>query len=328
MLFHLYLLGKVSKKRVLGTARVLAYGTVVAGVFGALTVRSAVADVQTQSLELGRKLEGLQDLVHGAQEFQINGQAVYFSASRSDDSVDKVLDRFETHCDKSHAFDPIEWKSLADGKGEQVEKGGVSRFGVMRKQDPSRGDGIVMCFTKDSARNLLTALQEFQKSGDLHDLGDVRYVHAVRRPGEAQTYVQSIWTDGSFNVKSLMGEPGKDSIGSDFVNVPRPTHATRTFTAQAMNSPYAARVYESSDAPDVVLNAYSSKLLADGWSSVTSPDVNLNKMGFDGRIYMRPETSEQAVVSVTKNADTGKTMVVVAETGSTPSTNQLKTVTQ
>jgi hypothetical protein len=327
MLFHLYLLGKVSKKKLLGTARVLAYGTVVAAGLGALTVRSAVADVGTQSLELGRKLADLQDVIHGAQEFRLNGQTVFFSSTKSDEAVAAVLDRFEHHCDNARAFDALKWKTLADMKGTDIDKTGkVSRFGVLRKEDATVGDGVVMCFTNSSGpRDFLTSMQAFAVSGDLHDLGDVRYAHATRKDGS--TTVQTMWTDGSFNIRSIIGTPGHDSIGSDFATLPRPIHATRTITAEALNTPYSARIYESTDAPDVVLQAYSDKMLADGWSSVTSPDVSLERMGFDGRYYVKGETAEQAVISVSKN-DKDKTMIVLASVGQMPSTDHLHPVSQ
>ncbi len=328
MLFHLYLLGKVSKKRLLGTARVLAYGTVVSLGLGALTVKSAVANVSDESLQLGRKLAGLQDLVHGAQEFRLNGESVFFASSKVDDTVPTVLDRFEKHCTGSRAFDPLTWKALAGENAkeadEKLEERGVSKFGVLRKEDPNEHDGVVMCFTKDNGGpgNFLMGLQKFAQSGDLHDLGDVRYVHAVRNG--ARTFVQTMWTDGSFNVRKIMGTPGVDSPGTDFVSLPRPMHATRMITAEALNTPYAARIYDSTDAPDAVLQNYADKMFAQGWSAVTSPDVSAERMGFDGRYFIKPETAEQAVVSVTKDKETGHTQVVVASVANIPTTDHLK----
>src|SRR5437763_166525 len=122
MFLRLYLGGKISKKRVMGTLRVLAYGTVVSLGLGALTVRSAVADVNNDSLALGRKLAGLQDLVQGQQQFRLNGESVFFATGKTDDGVSKVLDRFETHCNTGHAFDPLEWKGLGDKQAEVTEK--------------------------------------------------------------------------------------------------------------------------------------------------------------------------------------------------------------
>lgn len=327
MLFHLYLMGKISKKRLLGTARVLAYGTVVAAGFGALTVRSAVASVGEQSLELGRKLEGLQDIIHGSQEFRLNGESVYFATSKSDLSVSAVLDRFDQKCNSQHAFDPVTWNALDDQQADQAEQkmaaGGVNRYGVLRKEDAKAQDGVVMCFTRDRGpTEFLTALQNFTTSGDLHDLGDVRYVHAVHKG--SRTFIQVMWTDGSFNVRKLMGTPGQDSVGSDFANLPRPLHSRRTMTAEAVNTPYAARVYESPDAADVVLKSYTQKMYDEGWSSVTSPDVSLQQTGVDGRYFLKPQTAEQVVVSVSKAADSDKTMIVVASVATLPSTQQLQ----
>jgi len=317
MLFHLYLQGKISKKKFLGTARVLAYGMVVAAGFGALTIRNAVADAGDQSLQLGRKLAGLQDLLGDAREFRLNGQRVFFSTTTTDEPVQTVLDRFDTHCNTSRAFDALEWKSLSNVKGKDIgpsAKSGVNHFGVLRKEDPNAHDGAVMCFTRDNGpQDILKGLKTFQASGDLHDLGDVRYVHAVHRNGT--TDVQTMWTEGSFNIRSIVGTPGHDANGSDFATVPRPPKSTRMITAEAVGTPYAARVYQSDETPEAVLNAYSSTMLGAGWSSVTSPDVGMAKNGLDGRWFIRPETAEQAVVSVSKNEGSDKTMVVVASLG-------------
>jgi hypothetical protein len=329
VLFQLYLLGKISKKKFLGTARVLTYGLVVTAGFGALSVRSAVADVGDQSLEVGRKLGDLQDLLHGASEFRLNGQTVFFSSSNTDESLKTVLDRFEAHCNKSRAFEALEWKSLANVKGKDIGPSldsGVNHFGVLRKEDTNRGDGVVMCFTRDNGpKDILVALKAFESTGDLHDLGDVRYVHAARKNGV--TAVQTMWTEGTFNIRSIVGTPGHDAVGSDFATLPRPEHSTRLITAEAVGAPYAARIYESTDAPDVALNTYQAKMYADGWSSATSPDVGLDKNGFDGRYFVKPNSPDQAVISVSKNKDSQKTMIVVGSTGATPKTGDLRSVT-
>jgi len=331
MLFHLYVMGKISKKRFMGTLRVLAYGTVVTAGLGALTVKSAIANVNDQTLEMGRKLAGLQDVIPGSQEFRLNGESVFFATSKTDQSVAAVLDRFDEHCNKTRAFDPLTWKMLAETDPAKkqfdaaMEKDGVNKFGVLRKEDAAHSDGVVMCFTRtDGPTNFLNGLQKFAQSGDLHDLGDVRYVHAVHK-SDGRTYVQAMWTDGSFNIRKIMPDPGKDAVGSDFANLPRPLHSTRTLTAEALNTPYAARIYETNDAPADVLSTYAEKMYAQGWSSVTSPDVSLDRQGFDGRYFIKPDTAEQAVVSVSKSkVDSMKTQVVVASVALMPSTEQLK----
>lgn len=329
MLLRLYLGGKISNKRALGTLRVLAYGTVVSLGLGALTVRSAVADVNKDSLALGRKLAELQDLIQDQQQFRLNGESIFFSTGKTQESVATVLDRFEKHCNRSTAFDPLEWKELGAQKeaeiNKKIEDSGMNRLGVLRTQDPRAHDGAVMCFTKDKTTAFLTGLENFTTSGDLHDLGDMRYVHAVQK-ADGRTYVQLMWTDGSFNIRRVMGEEGKDSVGSDFVNVPRPLHATRKLTAEAVGTPYSARIYESPDAPDTVLDTYIDAMHERGWVGVTSPDVSMEKNGLNGRYFLKPETAEQTVISVSKQD--GKTMVVLAELGGVPKTDKLKVTAQ
>jgi hypothetical protein len=170
-----------------------------------------------------------------------------------------------------------------------------------------------MCFTGDNnPKQFLDALEAFGTSGDLHELGNVRYVHAASKNGK--TDIQAVWTDGSFNVRTIIGTPGQDSVGSDFATLPRPLNSTRLITAEAVGTPYAARIYESSSAPDVVLDTYVTKMLGDGWSSINAPNTKFAD-GTEGRWFMKPETAEQAVVSVSKNAQKQKTVVVVGSLG-------------
>ena len=229
MLFNLYLFTKLPRKKLFGSIRVLTYGLVVSAGLGALTIRSAVADAEDQSMQLGRKLSDLGDLLRGGREFRLNGQTIFFATSKTDEPVKNVLDRFEAHCNKSRAFDALEWKSLGDLKGTDIprDENHMSRFGVTRKEDASAGDGMVVCFTRDNgATDFLKALKTFEASGDLHDLGDVRYAH-VQKTKNRGTLVQTMWTEGSFNIHAIMGTPGQDSMGSDFATIPRPINCFR-----------------------------------------------------------------------------------------------------
>jgi len=317
MLFHLYLLGKISKKKFLGTARVIAYGTVVSAVFGAITVRNAVADVRTQSLELGRKLAGLQDLVAGSHEYRLNGQSVYVSASESGDQVGEVLDRFEAHCKQSRALEAPEWNSLVDSKAPPGIKSG-DRFGILRTDDAAAKDGVVLCFTRENgARNFLDALQEFSNTSDLHAFGNVRYVHAVREDG--RTLVQTVWTDGSFKLDAIAQPQGHDAPGTDLAGVPRPAHAVRIMTAEAVGTPYTARIYTTSVPAREALDSYVATMRGQGWRPVESPDFGFDHGHHtDGRWFMRLETGEQVVVSVSKAKDDAPTTIIVGSVALMP----------
>jgi hypothetical protein len=313
MLFNLYLLTKVSRRKLFGTLRVVAYGTVVAAGLGALTIRSAVADAEDQTLKMGRQLADVADLLNGATEFRLNDQPIFFSTSTTNESVKSVLDRFEAHCNKSNAFSVLDWNSLVTATGKDLSLQSASgHFGVIRKEDDAVGDGMVMCFTGDNGpKNFITALRSFEASGDLHDLGDARYVHIQHR-AKGPNLIQTMWTEGSFNIRTLIGTPGQDSVGSDYATLPRPIQSIRRFTAEAVHTPYSARIYESKAPLAAVLDDYKSKMERDGWVAVKSPYVHFDE-GKDGRWFSRFETGEQSAVAVQRNGDV--TMVVVGSAG-------------
>ena len=153
-------------------------------------------------------------------------------------------------------------------------------------------------------------------------LGDVRYVHVTpkvikdhkTKTTRSVTAVQTVWTNGTFNIKALVGQDGKDSVGSDFPSLPRPMNSVRRFTAEAVGQPYAARVYESKSPAAEVLTDYNDRMMKDDWVVVQNP-VPEAKMpeGRDGRWYTKLETGEQAAIAI--NDDNGKTMVVVGSMG-------------
>jgi len=322
MLFTVYLWTKIPRKRLFGTLRVMGYGLVVSAGIGALTMRNAVADAEEQGLQVGRGLADLSDLLQTGTEFRLNGQKIYFANANTDESVSKVLDRFETKCNEQHAFDPMAWKELVDAK-QNVPTTAGSRYGVVRKEDPFKGDGYVMCFTSDRGpRDFFKALEAFDKSGDLHDLGDVRYVHAAphkyvdtkTHATHVSTFVQTAWTDGPFNIRTLIGPDDADAAGDDFVSLPRPINSTRRFTADAVGTPYGARVYESKSTPAEVLADYDSKMYRNNWIGVSNPVQSLPD-GELGHWYTRLETGEQAAIAIESRS--GKTMVVVGAMGVT-----------
>jgi hypothetical protein len=321
MLFNVYLWTKIPRKRLFGTLRVMAYGMVVSAGLGALTIRNAVANAEDQGLQVGRQLDELSDLLQTGTEFRLNNQKVFLASANTEETVSTVLDRFEASCTAHHAFDAMAWRSLVNDKSKTPETPG-SKFGVVRKEDPKRGDGMVMCFTSEKGpRDFFKAIEEFDKTGDLHDLGDVRYVHAAphqtidtkTQVTRRSTFVQTLWTSGNFNIRALIGpEDGSDSPGNDFVSLPRPVSSTRRFTAEAVGTPYGARVYESTAAPDAVLADYDKRMFQENWIGVSNP-VQPMPSGTLGHWYTRLETGEQAAIAI--ESKNGKTMVAVGAMG-------------
>jgi hypothetical protein len=104
---------------------------------------------------------------------------------------------------------------------------------------------MVICFVgakPTSLRELGAKLEHFLQTLELHELGDFRYVYAVRK-GD-RTRVTTLWTTGRVDIKRMFPAEG-DAAGSDSALAPRPPNARRTFTASAAGQASGLRVYES-----------------------------------------------------------------------------------
>jgi len=321
MLLHLIIMGKRAGlnprvKRLLGTARVIAYGLVVSTVFGGFAVHSAIADVKTQGLSVGRELDGVSDLLKGANEIRLNDQRVFMAANDTDEPVKSVLDRFEGHCNRDPAFQDIRWRDLTDLKGKMPEKKGLNSLGVLREEDPKTGDGMVLCFSRPSGRavSFIDAVRAFAKSGDLNDLGGLRYAH-VAHETNGKTNVRAVWTEGPFDTRQIMANGATDAPGNDSALLPRPADSIRRFTAEAVGTPFSARIYETTQAPEAALKSYDAEMDRRGWLIIDAP--NRDQQAELGRWYAHDGV--QAAISIRQDGG-GKTTVMIGEMGAADKT--------
>ncbi len=316
MVIYLWILSKLSKKtpgarRFFGMMRVLAYVTVLSLVMGAFTIHNAMAGAKDQSLRLGRDLQGLSDLLAGGNEIMVNNQPIFISATETTDSVSTVLDRFEAHCNHDPALSEMRWSDLGNLKGTVAKPKDINGVGVLRSEDKQKGDGAVVCFTNTggSQKDLLNAVEAFGRTRDLSSFGQLRYVH-VSTDKDGGTVVRAVWTEGSFNIGKLMPTAdGSDSPGSDSPDVPRPGHSVRRFTAEAVGTPYRARIYETSESPEKLLGWYDTVMAQRGWLVVDSPLRDQKK---DPASWFT-RGGKMTMVSLMRDGD--KTRVVVGDLG-------------
>jgi hypothetical protein len=307
----------------MGIGRVVAYGTVVSLGLGALSLRSAYANAKDGSLTMGRDLEQVADLLTNVTGVNLNNQPIFLANATSTDSVGTVLDRFESRCNKNSAFSDTDWRDLANVQGRPIpaqQKAGLNELGVMRKEDPLRHDGVVLCFTRDGKQPtpFLDAMRTFGTTGDIGDLGNMRFVHASQGKS-GKTLVQTIWTQGKFNLRDVVSDRPGDAPGSDPALLPRPAHSQRRFTATAVGAPFAARIYRSTDAPEAALKAYDHEMDTRGWGVIDNPYRDQEHEL--GRWYMKD--GYQAMITLRPDGD--GTQIVVGEMGTSEQTPSVQT---
>ena len=293
------------------SARVVAYGTVVAVGLSALMARNAVANVEEGSLHFGRELDKVTDLLGDTKEVKLNGEPIYFSQSTSKESVATILDRFAAHCSDDPAMKGLDWDDVADST---IKPNSESTAGIdtMRKED--KNDGVVLCFRRsenNKTKNFLEALQDFNTTHDFGSIGGLRYVHVSRGEGQAQSSIQVVWTNGSFKMDKVMPpEDGTDAPGSDPVGIPRPERSQRILTATATGTIYAVRMYRTTDSVDKALAAYDAQMDAKDWAIIQPPAAVAGSTV--GHWYERD--GAQSMLSVSSD-DQGRTVLTIGELG-------------
>lgn len=264
------------RKRVLGMLRALAYVVALALVFGVIRIRSARAEWRTRTIELGRQMFELANATqHDVNKVVMNGQPIWIGSSLSTDSPRAVLDRYESHCTENSAQPVSDWRTLGERPPEarQAKSGKkpIVGLGTMRAGDDD--EGTVICFTKSahSKTSVREAIEAFGQTGDLGMLGSLRYAY-VRKSAHDKTVVLTAWTDDTFKVSEMVPEEGKDAIGDELPDIPRPPNTRRLVATRVEGTPFGVNLYEGAEGPPEVVRFYEKEMMALGYNAL-DPEI-------------------------------------------------------
>jgi len=303
----------------LAVLRVSFFLTCVALALAVLAARAARADIGELALSAGRQLDHLEDLTADSDALLINGAKFHRATNYTPDSVSHVLDRVEDACLRNpgllgQAMREVPPSALAKIKADK-ELPRSARNAIVR--DESEEGGMVVCFVgakPTSLHELQERLEHFMQTLELYELGDFRYVYAVRK-GD-QTRVITLWTESGFNINAMFPSSG-DAAGSDSALVPRPPHARRTLTAAAAGQPSGVRIYESTDSIEA-LDAFYGNVMsrrgfvvppgarADGTTAFNHPEgsqVFVSLARFDDKSYVTLTEAKGRIASVAVEAE-------------------------
>jgi hypothetical protein len=240
-------------------------------------------------------------------KLRLNGELVMISSATTSMSLDEVLDRFQGECSTTADGMSQEFLHL-EASLDAKAQANVGFPGVGLTRQSTKQNGFVVCFatgkaiaTSDGYRRVA----DFARSGDLGDIGSVRYVAAEALPNGG-SHVVALWTEGSFPLQTMFPEQG-DAPGTDLANVVRPDGSRRVFSAYAEAAPYGIRVYETSRNAAAVLAQYDAAMPALGWTPY--PDVV--KATPNARAFSR----EDVDIMVTTDEQGSSTMVSIVQMG-------------
>jgi hypothetical protein len=287
-----------------GTFRVAGYVGVLFVLGFLLALRSARAEVTTMSLELGRDMEPLSDLLTERARVNINGERLWASSALSTSSVAEVLGRFEANCHDTGAAGA----SWGDIPGSQMQsftknldvsdpKKAKFEFGVFRSEKGN--EGAVLCFPKPGGAGMFDRMQAFVRTQNLGELGRLRYAYV--RHDNGKTHVLTMWTDDSLRLDKLAGTDGSEP-GFDSPDLPRPIRSKRTVSASIDGTPYGALGYLSEGKPAEVLTAFRDEMEHRGWRTAKTPDATVLGFMKDGSLVTiaAQETKEGTVIGISE----------------------------
>ncbi|MGO8998629.1 MAG: hypothetical protein ACLQVI_35350 [Polyangiaceae bacterium] len=255
------------RDRTLALLRLTAYAVFALFVSAAVGTRVVLADLREGTLQAGRELASLGDVLGTTKTIFINGATMNVSNALTSETPKEVLDRFETVC-RAHpqflarALEDIP-ATLQDKVTAAVPNESV-RLGVMRTE--ANGDGALTCFMDDrpwTVKDIPTRLKAFSKSYDLSEFGRLRYVYATSLP-QGTTRVTTVWSDSSVSLKEMFPAKG-DAAGEDTTVVARPPSSRRILSAAAAQVPFGVYLYDSTLNKQALREYYDAQMKSLGW---------------------------------------------------------------
>lgn len=205
---------------------------------------------------------------------RVNGQAIRMSVGTADGRVEEVLDYFESACIKRDGRF-AEWIEELDraGRAGKLSQAEASMWdGTLRHEEES--GGYVACLDVGSERLtpeiLLQRIGRFSETGDVSDVGHLRYVFAKQLQSTRVRFVGA-WVDGPLPVNEMFPAES-DAPGLDIDGVPRPPEGRRTLSAwEEGQLPYAVTQYAGvGSGPGELRSWYQDALGRRGWRELST----------------------------------------------------------
>jgi hypothetical protein len=288
--------------------RVATYVAVVGAVLLFFAARSVRAQMGEKSLALGHELAQFRDVLHGVHRVSLNGETLYVASAVSEQTMDQVLDRFEASCRErsgglAEQFDDLPSDVKARLAADYPAMWG-QRLGIVREQRAD--EASIVCIERREGHGLADVIgryKSFARSGDLYDLGNLRYVY-VRPTENGKVHVLTTLTEGPFNLYNVIGKGAAEPAGVDPPEVTRPPDSTRLISAQ-LERMYGAYMFASDQQPAEILAFYDGDMPARGWQRLTGNDL------FDVQVWQREGVT--MVVHALRKEDDEKTMVMFSQ---------------
>jgi len=253
-------------------ARIARLGTFACVLLGGSTwfvFERTEAQLGDDLMGMGASLMAFADEEHtdGPRALSINGETVHLVSGSSPESLADVLDAFEAVCLEHDAQFRQQVTELYAANPNLERREALDAFRPsLRRMAGDRGTiGCLDLGTeRRSAGEILDAATEFNRTGDLSVLGNMRYLFAQEADGGRTQYV-ALWTEGEFHVDRVLPGAG-DAPGEDLATIPRAPDAVRALYAHEVGRDDRFVIYQDSSMSEWELeHFYRTELATGGW---------------------------------------------------------------
>lgn len=303
---------KPSRRRWMLVPLVLAFGAAIA-VGGSF--RQAHAQLDESLLELGARMMHYDEAEtqRAPRDLVINGQVLRITTGTVARPLDAVLDVFEQRCADADGELTEQLLNLREEHGSDED---ISMLEAPILRNEHGETGYVACIdlgpTSVTVPELAERLQAYNRSGDVAEIGDARYVFAEQSGTgeEASTHFVALWTTGTFNMRRMFPAEG-DAPGDDPNGVPRPPESRRVLQGFERGQPHRMTVFESRTDEADLERFFERELPENGWAVSVTP----RETGRDvPTTFVAERGDAMTVVVLNTNMRTGRASAAIFET--------------
>jgi len=267
-------------------ARLAAFSGCLLGLGLVAAVVKAQSEGRRASVQLGRGLVEMRELLGAQSELRINGNRMFAGAAHAELAPEAVLDRFEAHC-REHGWQFSNEDTAALSRSLKAKAARIGATSLTLSRQRAEHEGAVVCLlAPEHSRGLselMTRARRALETGKLSEVGDLRYVFA-RASAAGGSDVVTVWTEGAFNMKAFT-ERSQDAPGSDLPELHRPEGSRRVLDASLIDQQYGLKSYTMALAPKEALERFAHGLPREsGWREV---DAGLYQAGALSQTFVK-----------------------------------------
>ena len=281
-----------------------------------LLLRSVRADVREVLSAVGEKIMVFPGAPHEpVRQLQLNGVRFSFRTQTVDAPLAEVLDHYETVCGTRDAWLDDPPTNLPSTHSDLMSIPELLRA-MATQTARSDSAGHVACLDPDdspqSLGSLANRLLSFARTGDLREVGNLRYVLARRIAGSSgdRTFLLTMWANSAIHLYRMLPHAGADAAGRDLVGVPRPANSQRILSAWEAQRPSGVFVYRvAASSAARLVSFYRTELPKSGWTILErNPSETIQ---VDGIYLLSAEKDNRLVTILSHPGEESQTVLTV-----------------